>query len=99
MSGSAATHSEAGSRELLTDRAPMSAQLGTDLAQGATPGRTSRCTFNVHGATATAAACRGLDISEKPKAPDLTKQLALLAPFLRPSLSRSRLGKQPSMLL
>jgi hypothetical protein len=30
----AATHGDAGTLELLADRAPMNAQLGTDLAQG-----------------------------------------------------------------
>jgi hypothetical protein len=40
---------------LLADRAPMSAQLGTDLTQGPALGVQVGCAFNVHGATATAA--------------------------------------------
>jgi hypothetical protein len=32
----AATHGDAGTLELLADRAPMNAQLGTDLAQRST---------------------------------------------------------------
>ena len=39
--------------ELLADRAPMNAQLGTDLAQGPALGVQVGCTLNVHGATVT----------------------------------------------
>jgi hypothetical protein len=38
MSRGAATHGDAGPLEMLADRAPMNAQLGTDLAQGPTLG-------------------------------------------------------------
>ena len=37
--------------ELLADRAPMNAQLGTDLAQGPALGVQVGCTLNVHRAT------------------------------------------------
>ena len=47
----AATHGDAGTLELLADRAPMNAQLGTDLAQGPALGVQVGCTLNVHGAT------------------------------------------------
>ena len=53
MSGSAATHRDAGTLELLADRAPMNAQLGTDLAQGPALGVQVGCTLNVHRATVT----------------------------------------------
>ena len=49
----AATHGDAGTAKLLADRAPMNAQLGTDLAQGPTLGVQVGCTLNVHGATVT----------------------------------------------
>jgi hypothetical protein len=45
---SATTHGDAGPQELLADRAPMDAQLGTDLAQGPTLGVQVGCTLNVH---------------------------------------------------
>jgi hypothetical protein len=45
----AATHNHAGLLELLADGAPMNAQLGTDLAQGPTPGVQVGRTLNVHG--------------------------------------------------
>ena len=49
MSGrSDATHGDAGVGELLADRAPMNAQLGTDLAQRPTLGVQLGCTVNVH---------------------------------------------------
>jgi hypothetical protein len=53
MSGSAATHGDAGPLKLLADRAPRNAQLGTDLAQGPTLAVQVRGTLNVHGATVT----------------------------------------------
>jgi len=53
----ARTHGDTGALELLTDRAPMNAQLGTDLAQGPTLGVQVGCTLNVHRATVTAAPC------------------------------------------
>ena len=37
----ARTHGDAGTSELLADRAQMNAQLSTDLAEGPGPGRTS----------------------------------------------------------
>jgi hypothetical protein len=47
MSTSAATHGDAGSQELLAERAPMNAQLGTNLTQRPTLGDMSaaRLTF------------------------------------------------------
>ena len=50
---SAATHGDAGTLELLADRAPMNAQLRTDLAQSPTLDVQVGCTLNVHGATVT----------------------------------------------
>jgi hypothetical protein len=44
----AATHCDAGPLELLADRAPMNAQLSSDLAQGPAPGVQVGCTLNVH---------------------------------------------------
>jgi hypothetical protein len=41
-------HGDAGTLELLADRAPMNAQLGTDLAQGPTLAVQVGCTLNVH---------------------------------------------------
>ena len=43
------THGDAGLLKLLADRAPMNAQLGTDLAQGSTLGVQVGCTLNIHG--------------------------------------------------
>jgi hypothetical protein len=60
MSGrTAATHGDAGTLELLADRAPVNAQLGTDLAQSPTLGIQVGCTLNVHRATVTTVVCRG----------------------------------------
>jgi hypothetical protein len=54
MSGrTARTHGVASALELFADRAPMNAQLGTDLAEGPTLGVQVGRTLNVHGATAT----------------------------------------------
>jgi hypothetical protein len=54
MSGRRArTHGDAYLLELLADRAPMNAQLVTDLAQRPTPGVQVGCTLNVHSATVT----------------------------------------------
>ena len=62
MSGrTAATHGDAGPLELLADRAPMNAQLGTDLAQGPTLGVQVGCTLNVHRATVTSLSARIAD--------------------------------------
>jgi hypothetical protein len=44
----AATHGDASPLELLADRAPMNAQLGTDLAQGPTLGVQVGSTLNIH---------------------------------------------------
>ena len=44
----AATHGDAGPLELLTDRAPMNPQLGTDLSQGPTLAVQVGRTVNVH---------------------------------------------------
>jgi hypothetical protein len=52
----ARTHGDAGTSELLADRAPMNAQLGTDLAQGPALCVQVRRTLNVHGATVTSGA-------------------------------------------
>ncbi len=49
----AATQSDAGTLELLADRAPVNAQLGTDLAQAPTLGVQVGCRFNLHRATVT----------------------------------------------
>ena len=55
MSGSTArTHSDAGTLELLADRAPMNAQLSTNLAQRLALGVQVGCTLNVHRATVAA---------------------------------------------
>jgi hypothetical protein len=51
---STATHGDAGPLELLADRAPMNAQLWTDLAQGPILGVQVGCTPNIHRATVTA---------------------------------------------
>jgi hypothetical protein len=48
-----ATHADAGVVELLVDRTPMNAQLGTDLAQGLALGIQIGGTVNIHGATVT----------------------------------------------
>jgi hypothetical protein len=48
-----ATHGDTGPLELLADRAPMNAQLGTDLAQGPALGVQVGCTLNIHGGTVT----------------------------------------------
>jgi hypothetical protein len=48
---SVGTHDDACLLELLADRAPGNAQLGTDLAKRPTPGVRVGCTLNVHGAT------------------------------------------------
>jgi hypothetical protein len=59
MSGStAATHGDAVTPELLANRAPMNAQLGTDLTQGPSLGVQVGCTLNVHGATVTSVRLR-----------------------------------------
>ena len=47
-----ATHCDAGTLELLADRAPMNPQLGTNLAQSG-PVIQVGGTLNVHGATVT----------------------------------------------
>jgi hypothetical protein len=50
----AATQSDASPLELLAGRAPMNAQLGTDLAQGPAPwGVQVGCTLDVYRATVT----------------------------------------------
>jgi hypothetical protein len=60
MSGSTArTHSDAGTLELLADRAPMNAQLSTNLAQRPALGVQVGCTLNVHRATVAAHAKGG----------------------------------------
>jgi hypothetical protein len=50
---STATHGDTGRLELLVDRAPMNAQLGTDLAQAPALGIQVGCTLNVHRDTVT----------------------------------------------
>jgi hypothetical protein len=62
ISGSAVSPGDAGTLELLADRAPMNAQLGTDLAQGPTLGVQVSRTLNVHGATVTS--LRGIGFPE-----------------------------------
>ena len=52
---SVGTHDDACLLELLADRAPGNAQLGTDLAKPPTPGVHVGCTLNVHGATVSTA--------------------------------------------
>jgi hypothetical protein len=47
----APTHGDAGTLELLADRAPMNAQLGTDLAQRPALGVQLGCTLDIHRAT------------------------------------------------
>ena len=60
MSGrTAATHRDAGPPELLADRAPMNAQLGTDLTQGPALGVQVGCMLNVHRGSVTAHAKGG----------------------------------------
>jgi hypothetical protein len=51
---SAATRGDTGALELITDCAPMNAQLGTDLTEGPTLGVQVGYTLNVHGVTVTA---------------------------------------------
>jgi hypothetical protein len=51
----AATHGDAGTLKLLANRAPMNAQLGTDLAQGPALGVQVGCRLNIHRVTVTAA--------------------------------------------
>jgi hypothetical protein len=65
MSGrTAATHSDAGTLELLADRAPMNAQLGTDLAQGPTLSIQVGRTLTIHdGYGNDDPICTGLDIA------------------------------------
>ena len=53
MRGSTAMHGDAGPLELLTDRAPMSAQLSTDLAQRRSLAVHVGRRLNVHGDTLT----------------------------------------------
>jgi hypothetical protein len=50
----ARTHGDAGTSELLADRAQMNAQLSTDLAEGPALGVQVGSTLNVHRATVTA---------------------------------------------
>jgi hypothetical protein len=57
---STATHCDAGPLELVADRAPMNAQLGTDLPQGPALGVQVSCTLNVHRATVTSLSRIGL---------------------------------------
>jgi hypothetical protein len=60
MSGSTArTHSDAGTLKLLADRAPMNAQLSTNLAQRPALVVQVGCTLNVHRATVAAHAKGG----------------------------------------
>jgi hypothetical protein len=65
MCGSAASHGDAGTTQLIPDRARREAQLGTDLAQGPVLGVQVSCTLNVHCATVTKlrliGPCAGLD--------------------------------------
>jgi hypothetical protein len=59
MSGrTARTHSDASLLELLADRAPMNAQLGTDLAEGPALGVQVGCTLNLHRVTVTSLSFR-----------------------------------------
>jgi hypothetical protein len=60
MSGSATTHSDTGTLELLADRPPMNTQLGTDLAQAPTLLVQVGCTLNVHRDTVTSLNRTGL---------------------------------------
>jgi hypothetical protein len=53
MSGSAATHSDAGTPKLMAHGGPGNAQLSTDLAQTATLGVQVGCALDVHRATVT----------------------------------------------
>jgi hypothetical protein len=66
----AATHGDSGVVELLADRGPMNAQLGTDLAQGQALGIQVRRTLNVHGATV---AVTGLDVASRDLVANLRK--------------------------
>lgn len=50
---STATRGDTGALELITDCAPMNAQLRTDLTQGPALGVQVSGTLNVHGATVT----------------------------------------------
>jgi hypothetical protein len=51
--GTARMNTDAGTLELLADRAPMKSQLGTDLAQRSTLRVQVGCTLNVHRDTVT----------------------------------------------
>jgi hypothetical protein len=54
MSGRSATsHRDAGLLQLLTNRAPMNAQFGTDLAKAPALGVQVGCTFYIHRDTVT----------------------------------------------
>jgi hypothetical protein len=48
MWGNAASHGDAGTTQLIADRARRDAQLGTDLAQGPARGVQIRRTLNFH---------------------------------------------------
>jgi hypothetical protein len=61
----AATQGDAGTLELLADRAPMKAQLSSDLAQGQAPGVQVGRTLNVHRATVTSLSRIGSNDSDK----------------------------------
>ena len=67
MSGSTTvTHGDASPLELVPDRAPMKAQLGTNLAEGPTLGVQVGRTVNVHRDTVTS---RALYIGQRPAIP------------------------------
>ena len=59
MCGSATTHTDAGTAQMLADRGLRAAQFGTDLAQGPAPRIQVGCIWNVHCATVTAARAAG----------------------------------------
>jgi hypothetical protein len=62
--GTARTHGDAGTLELFADCAPMSAELGTDLAEGPTLCVQVGCTLNVHRETVTSSLGTDQVISE-----------------------------------
>ena len=79
MSGrTAAPHGDASPLELLADRAPMNAQLGTDLAEGPTLGVQVGRMLNVHRAAVTSFAGSTCSAGELPLSHSTADNEALL---------------------
>jgi len=82
MSGSAATHGDAGAAKLMGDRGPGNAQLGTDLPQGPTAGVQIGCTLNVHRDTVASLSRIGAALVRS-QAPPATRERGLASPVHR----------------